>query len=116
MFSIKKLFSFTNKEVAFFFANARILTSQRGLKLYTLKQLTTLENASFGKILIITPRKSGNAIQRNLFRRRVKAIFYEDELYKTTKTFALYAYKDGIALSHSEIKAFLHAHVSKFLS
>ena len=30
----------------------------------------------------MTPRRSGNAPQRNLIRRRLKAIFYEEKLYQ----------------------------------
>ena len=34
------------------------------------------------KILVITPKKIGTAPQRNLLRRRLKALFYEQKLYE----------------------------------
>ena len=38
-----------------------------------------------GRILIITPRKVGNAPQRNLLRRRLKAIFREEKILKISR-------------------------------
>ncbi len=35
-----------------------------------------------GRVLIITPRASGNAPERNVFKRRVKSIFYTEKLYE----------------------------------
>jgi len=40
------------------------------------------EKPSFGKILIIIPGKTGNAIKRNKIRRQIKAIFYEEKLFE----------------------------------
>lgn len=35
----------------------------------------------YGRVVAITPGKIGNAPQRNLFRRQIKALFYEEKLY-----------------------------------
>lgn len=34
----------------------------------------------WGHLLIVAPRKMGNAPQRNLFKRRIKAIYHEQQL------------------------------------
>ncbi len=110
----KKLFSFRKKEVAFFFAHSRIQVVASGLKLYALrshdfwlKEFPDSHNAEFGKILIITPGRSGNACERNLFRRRVKAIYYEEKLYLNKGIFALYAFREGTACDYLTLKNFL---------
>ena len=58
-------------------------------------------------MLIITPRHSGNACNRNLFRRRVKAIYYENKLYLAPTIFALYAYREGVACNYATLKDYL---------
>ena len=36
----------------------------------------------YAKILIVTPKKIGSAPVRNLLKRRLKSIFYEEKLYE----------------------------------
>lgn len=36
---------------------------------------------SYGRILVVIPKKVGTAPERNLVRRRIKAIVYENQLY-----------------------------------
>lgn len=40
---------------------------------------------SYGRLLIIIPKKVGTAPQRNLIRRRIKALFYENQWYTQLK-------------------------------
>lgn len=40
---------------------------------------------SYGRLLLVISRKIGTAPQRNKLRRRIKAIFYEHELYLCKK-------------------------------
>lgn len=40
---------------------------------------------SYGRLLIIIPKRVGSAPQRNLIRRRIKALFYENGWYNLSK-------------------------------
>ncbi len=60
-----------------------------------------------GKILVITPRKTGSAPERNRFRRRVKAIFYQEKLYQRGYHWVIFAKKGGLAASFQSIKALM---------
>ncbi len=113
----KKLFSFNKREVAFFFGNARIKKLAHGLKLYTLRSQASWQSIAplqptdatprYGKLLIITPGRSGNACERHLFRRRVKSISYEEKLYLIPAVSAVYSYKEGVACDFLTLKEFL---------
>ena len=74
----KKISSFTQLDITKLLKTAKVKARIPGLRI--LAALSTLPE--HGRVLIITPRRSGNSPQRNLIRRRIKAIFVEDELYK----------------------------------
>jgi ribonuclease P protein component len=61
----------------------------------------------YTRILIVTPRKMGTAPQRNKFRRRVKAIFYEQGLSSCGFDVAIFSKKPANLLSFSELQALL---------
>lgn len=60
-----------------------------------------------GRILIITPRKVGNAPQRNLLRRRLKAIFREEKIGDFSNDFLLYCRKGSANLDFQNLKKIL---------
>lgn len=62
-----------------------------------------------GRILIITPKKMGNAPQRNRFRRRMKAIFYEQNLAAQALDIAIFSKAPANLLSFAELQAILLA-------
>lgn len=128
MINFKDLFRFSQKEVSCLFKNATIKCSWRGLKLLqaplncfdsvldsghesgkpSLESNNKLEsNHKFGKLLIITPGASGKAHQRNLFRRRVKDIFYTNKLYLYPVNSVLIAYKNAMVHDFDHLKEFL---------
>lgn len=72
----KKLSSFTRQEVTELFSRARAKFKMPGLRI--LRASTTHTQ---GRILIVIPRKVGTAPERNLIRRRIKAIYREHKLY-----------------------------------
>ena len=72
----KKLSSFTRQEVSELFMRARAKVKMPGLRI--LRAPTT---NLYGRILIVIPRRVGSAPERNLIRRRLKAIFRERKLY-----------------------------------
>lgn len=59
---------------------------------------------SFGKILIITPKKIGNAPKRNLVKRRIKSIFYQEKIYNLGYDFIVFCKKGITNLKFEEIK------------
>ncbi|MFA6534723.1 MAG: membrane protein insertion efficiency factor YidD [Candidatus Babeliales bacterium] len=120
MINFKDLFRFSQKEVSCLFKNATIKYSWRGLKLLqapldsfdSIHEADKLlsehtSNNKFGKLLIITPGASGKAHQRNLFRRRVKDIFYTNKLYLHPTNSVLIAYKNAMIHDFDHLQEFL---------
>lgn len=60
-----------------------------------------------GKILMIVSAKSGNAVVRNLFKRRIKSIFREQSLYLLPYDFIIIGYKTGVENSFSQLESLL---------
>ena len=76
----KQISKFKRKEIDLLFQ-----TTQAA---YKSKELTILSAPcilSFGRVLLITSRKVGNAPERNLLRRWGRAIFYEEKLFEKNK-------------------------------
>lgn len=57
-----------------------------------------------GKLLIIIPKKVGNAPARNLIRRRLKSIFYENEIYKQPHNFLIFCKPNILSLDYKTLK------------
>ncbi|MFZ5954355.1 MAG: ribonuclease P protein component [Candidatus Dependentiae bacterium] len=72
----QNLSSFTQHEIAHFFKSSR-----RVYKGPSFDILCLPATKPFGRIIVITPRKIGNAPARNKIRRQIKAIFYQEQLY-----------------------------------
>ena len=114
----KSLFSLSKKEIDWAFKRAKLVAKTRGLKLIQASGLFFEEQnglgqtEQFGKLLIVTPRRSGKAHKRNLLRRRVKAIFYEKELFKHPVISILLVREDAMKLSFDEIQKFLVSNLS----
>jgi len=75
--NVRELTSFTKKEIKKTFDSAYRILKTEGITL-----LVAPSVQSFGKILIITPRKVGSAPVRNKIRRQIKSLFYEEKLYE----------------------------------
>jgi ribonuclease P protein component len=84
------------------FKKARRVIKHPGLHI-----LTAPKASSFGHLLIIVPRKAGNAPERNKIRRRVKSIFYEEKLYQKDFDCIVIVKKEGIALPFTELRELL---------
>jgi ribonuclease P protein component len=106
--SFKPLFHFEKSEVQAAFAIATAAGYARGFKL-----LKAPGSATHSKLLIVTPRGSGKAHERNLVRRRAKAIFYENAQHTVPTTWILLVYKKSAESSFDTLKAFLIAHTAK---
>ena len=103
--NFRELFSFTRSEVDDAFSKASPLKRGRGLTLLSAK-VDEKEPFEHGRLLIIISRKVGKANKRNLLRRRIKAIYYENRLYKNPQTLILITYKPAIDLTFDQLKDF----------
>ncbi|MBT3456334.1 hypothetical protein HN446_04675 [bacterium] len=73
----KNISSFKKEEVKKIFSSAKSKIFVDGLKIFIAPKQSDL-----GRVLVITPRRVGNSPKRNLIRRRIKSIFYEEKLYE----------------------------------
>ena len=60
-----------------------------------------------GKLLVVIPRTSGKACERNRFRRRVKSLFYEEKWYTKPGFWIIIAYQRALALDFDALKSLL---------
>lgn len=93
---------FTKAEIQALLKNSRVIYRHPGLDIRAAKA-----SHAFGKILIITPKKMGNAPERNRIRRRLKAIFYEEKLYNYCYDIAIFCKKEANSLSFFQLKAII---------
>ena len=98
----KELYRFSKKEVEQAFSQALTTNSIPGLKLLQ----TPTKEIPHGKILIVIPKKTGKAHDRNRIKRQIKALFYEEKLYEKPIVSIILVYKQALDLSYSELKAF----------
>src|SRR3990167_5634655 len=102
----QNLSKFSAQEISHLFNHARLHMRANGIRI-----LTAPAQREFGRILIVTPRSSGNSVQRHLFKRRIKAIFYEKQLYAKSLDFVIIVNKNGIDpsfknLTHTLLRLF----------
>jgi ribonuclease P protein component len=95
----KEISKFTRREIEHLFKHARCL-----FKAASCTVLAAPRQGAFGRILIITSAKVGNAPERNLIRRRIKSIFYEEKLFEYSVDCAFIAQKKLVDLSFPELK------------
>ena len=106
MSKFQDYFRFSKKEVTLAFEHAKLTNQTNGLKLLKTTLQTASEDLPHGKILIIISRKVGKAHERNLSRRRIKSIFYEEKLYEKPLISILLTYKPATELSFEQLKEF----------
>lgn len=100
-----KISSFSKKEISELFANAKAVKKSQELVILTTPALL----CPHGKILLIASRKVGNSPERNLLKRRCKAIFYEERLFESNIHFALIFRSPAKKLTFLELKTILIA-------
>ncbi len=104
----KHLSDFTQKEIA-----AIIRKSSRAYKSPGIDILMVPALKDFGRVIVITPRKVGNAPERNRIRRRIKALFYEHRLYEYLFDTCIIIKKPGIKYTVSELIPLIEAAFKK---
>lgn len=94
-----KISSFKESEVKLHFKKNNFKEKKLGLEFYLAPS-----SLSYGKILVITPRKSGKSVQRNLIRRRLKSIFLEEKLFENKIDCIIVVRPEAINLNFYELK------------
>lgn len=90
---------FSREEIKKLFATAQVVYKQNGLEIRSAPS-----TGKIGRILIVVPRTAGNAVKRNVFKRRVKAIFYQEKGYAHGYDYVVLVKKEAIDLSFQELK------------
>ncbi len=97
-----KISKFTKKEIYELFKKAHILYKASELEIKA-KAIKNHKNP-IGRILLIIPKKVGPAPKRNLIRRRIKSIFYQEKLYLLGYNFIVLVKKDILKLTFQDLK------------
>lgn len=99
----KSLFSFQASEVDHLFSIARPTLKTPGLTVLGGKN-DEKSQSNHGKMLIITSRKSGRAVERNLLRRRLKHLFYTHKWFEHKTSFIVITYRQVHQFSYDELE------------
>jgi ribonuclease P protein component len=106
--SARNISCFDKSEIKKLFKQARRLLKLPGLDILVHPQLQ-----GFGRILVITPAKIGNAVQRNRIRRQLKALFYTQKYPEKAFDYIIIIKKEGIAYSFEQLRDALSQAYSK---
>ena len=98
----KKISKFTKSEIDYLFQHARCIVKNEFCTI-----LLAPRQKEFGRVLIVASLKVGNAPQRNLIRRRIKAIFYEEKLFQHSFDCVMIMHKKAVELSFEQLKNML---------
>lgn len=97
----RELTHFTQQEIDYAFKNARRALAHPGIQV-----LLAPKQKKLGRILVITSRKIGNAVQRNKLKRQIRSIFHEQKLFEQPFD-CIVLFKKNSDLSFDQLKNFL---------
>jgi ribonuclease P protein component len=100
---VRKISKFTKREIDYLFCHARRIARNQ----FCIILVAPRQKEEFGRVLIIASRKVGNAPERNLIRRRIKSIFYEEKLFLLNFDCVVIAYKNMVSLPFDQLKSLL---------
>lgn len=99
---VRRITQFTAREIKALFAAAkRVIYSP------FLDMRCASAQQEIGRVLIVASRRVGSAVERNLLKRRIRSIFYEEELYKKPFDWVILARPAVTTLSFASLKALL---------
>lgn len=105
---LKNLCSFSQKDARSVLKNGSFLARTVGLKIIeTPFGEKSVQPTSYGRILIVIPRKVGPACTRNLIRRRIRALYLEEKLFTRTSATTIFVYPEARSYSFEQLKDFL---------
>lgn len=94
-----KLTKFKESEVRSHFRSSKIVVKNLGLEFFLAPS-----SHPHGRVLVVTPKKSGSSVERNLVRRRIKSIFRECGYYKFNVDWLIIIRKDAIHMPFENLK------------
>jgi|SRR5579872_4856778 len=94
--------SFSTREIRHIFSVARRVVHHPGLDI-----LIAPKSGPIARLLVVTPRRVGNAPERNKIRRRLKAIFHEEKLAQGILDCVVVVKVTGKELTFDELKKLL---------
>ena len=92
----------TQRDIKALFARAKRVLRLPGLDILLASAIPT--TLSTGHLVVVTPRVIGNAPARNKVRRRLKAIFHEQQLFTKPYSCIVIVKKGGVLLSFADLK------------
>jgi ribonuclease P protein component len=98
----RSLSSFSKSEIRLLFANARTIVRHPHLEIARAPRIK-----SYGRILLIIPKKVGSAPERNKLKRQLKALFYEAEWHTKEYDLIVSAKMGATRLSFDQLKELL---------
>lgn len=110
MISARLLTQWTRPEIDQLFATAKRIVSHP-----TCDIKIAQAHKSYGRLLIIIPVSVGKAHERNLMRRRFKALFYEQRLFEKGYDWIVFVKKPAVKMPFSEL-SLLVSHTALKLS
>ena len=64
---------------------------------------TLPKQGSIARIIVITPKKVGSAPYRNLLKRRIRSIFYQEKMYESTYDWIVFFRPSQSMLTYEEL-------------
>lgn len=107
---MKRISKFTKSEVDYLFQHARRVVRNQVCTI-----LVAPRQKDFARVLIVTSRKIGNAPERNLMRRRIKTIFYEEKLFTCGFDWVIIVHKKMVEFPFDQLKSLLISVYQKIL-
>jgi len=95
--------NFKYKDIYILNKKAELIYFNQNFKIKLYKDLVN-KDYNYGRILIILPKKIGVAPLRNLIKRRVKSIFYQEMIYNLKYDFVFIAQKGIENVSFKDLK------------
>jgi ribonuclease P protein component len=94
--------SFTKQEIYKLYRSAVPVFKGSGLEIKRAPKIL-----DYARILIVIPRASGTAPERNKLKRQLKSIFYEQKLFEKNYDLIIIVRKEGISVPFQELTSLL---------
>lgn len=103
---LSKISKFTRQEIEKLWKEAHRVVKHDGLHI-----LLAPRSGDIGRLLLVVPKRVGNAPTRNKLRRQLKHIFYEQKFHEGGRDWIIIVLPEATQLDFSALqKLLLHAH------
>lgn len=105
----RSITQFNPDQIRTLYRSAKTVVKEPGIEIRRAPQ----QNKDLSKTLIVIPRAVGTAVERNLLRRQIKSIFYQDRLFENPFDLLILLKKGGTQLSFDQLTQLLTNAVSQ---